>query len=406
MSISTIKQYDFDTIHDRKNTSSAKWSKRLTDDGQYIPINEGDISFWVADMDFPTPPEVLDALRKRIEHPFFGYTTPAEALNNIIVARMKDLYGWDIQAEWILYNPGMVMLLRTVTEALTEIDSAILMDTPVYGPFLSRPKYYQRVVQKVPMIRVDTPHTFHYEIDFEAFEQAITSQTEMYHLCSPHNPSGKSFTRDELQRLAEICLKHEVIIVSDEIHCDLMLGDTQHIPIASLSPEIANNTITMIAGTKTFNMAGLACSVAIVPDASKREKINNHMYGLGSHVSTLAYEALLAGYRDCDNWLRQVRDYIKKNRDYLLDYVRENLPMIKTTIPDATYLVWMDFSAIEIPDEYSSISDYLVREAGVVLEPGSFFGENLESYVRINIACPRALLTQALDRMTDAVNAL
>lgn len=399
------KVYDFDTIYDRSNTSSIKWMARFNDDGQRVDLKNDDLPFWVADMDFPNPPEIREALKKRIDHGFFGYTFAPEALNEAIVSQMKKLYQWDIQSDWILYNPGMVMFLGAVTASLTDAGSGIVMDTPAYGPFLSRPKHFNRFAQGIPMIRVDDDtHSFHYEIDFDAFEQAITSQTELYYLCNPHNPTGKRYTREELQRLADICLKHDVIIASDDIHCDLMLGDTQHIPIATLSPEIEHNTITMLAGTKTYNMAGLACSVAIIPDPVKRQKVADYSLSAGYHVNTLAYEALLAGYEKCDNWLEQTRAYITDNRDYLVQYMNDNLPMIKTTIPEATYLVWMDFSAVNIPEQYTSVSDYFAQEAGVIFSPGSFFGAGLETYARINLACPRALLTQGLERIAELLN--
>ena len=407
MASSNTKTYDFDTIHDRKNTSSIKWSIRMDDKGERVPMRDDDLPFWVADMDFPNPPEIREALKKRIDHGFFGYTSAPTELNNEIVKRMKRLYDWEIQPEWILYNPGMVMFLGAVTQALTDVGSGILMDTPVYGPFLSRPQHYQRFAQKVPMIRVDDDaQTFHYEIDFDAFERAITSQTQMYYLCSPHNPSGKAYSREDLERLADICLKNNVIIASDDIHCDLMLGNSQHIPIATLSPEIAHNTITMLAGTKTYNMAGLACSVAIIPDDEKRQKIAEFSWGSGYHVDTLAYEALLAGYRDCEDWLDQTRAYITENRDHAIEYLRENLPMIKSTIPEATYLLWMDFSAINLPEKYSSMTEFFAQEAGVIFSPGSFFGNNLDSYVRMNLACPRGLLMQGLERVSNLVNSL
>lgn len=405
--MTATKLYDFDTLHDRQNTSSIKWDSRFNSKGELIPLKEGDIPLWVAEMEFPNPPEIREAMKQRIEHGFFGYTASPQDLKDIIVERMKRLYNWEIQADWVVFNPGMVMFLGVITRALTNRGSGILMNTPVYGPFISRPKMYERFAQKVPMLRVDDDaHTFHYEIDFDAFEAAITPQTELYYLCNPHNPVGKTFSREELEKLADICLKHDVLIASDDIHSDLMLGDNQHIAISALSPEIEKNSIFMIAGTKTFNMAGIACSVAIIPDDDKRKKISDISFGSGYHVDTLAYEALLAGYRDCGEWLNQVTNYLTDNRDFALSYMRENLPMIKSTVPSATYLGWHDCSAIEIPEKYPSMTDFFAEEAGVVFSPGSFFGENLDKYVRLNFAVPRYLLAEALEKMTQAVNNL
>lgn len=401
-----VKTYDFDTIHDRRNTSSIKWSMRLDDERNIVPIKEGDIPLWVADMDFPSAPEILEALKKRIDHGFFGYTSAPDELRDVIVARMKAVYDWDIEAEWLLFNPGMVLFLNVVTQALTKEGAGVLMNTPVYGPFHSAPPHRKRFAQKVPLIRIDdTAHTFHYEIDFDAFEAAITEQTELYFMCNPHNPTGRSYRRDELERLAEICLKHDVIIASDEIHSDLMLGENRHIPIASLSPEIANKTITMIAGTKTFSMAGLACSVAIVPDEEKRLKIANFSFPSGYHSNTLAYEALLAGYRDATEWLRQATQYMTANRDFAINYIREHMPMLKTTIPEATYLLWIDCAALNIPNDYKTPNGYFADE-GVIFSGGTFFGAEASHFVRMNLACPRAMLEQGLDRMKEAVNRL
>lgn len=404
----TVTQiYDFDTIHDRSNTSSIKWTKHYNGNSEMVPLTEGKIPLWVAEMEFPVPPEIREAMKKRIDHGFFGYTVEPEPLKEIIVERMKTLYNWDIESEWILFNPGMVLFVGVVTRALTQPGAGILMSTPAYGPFLSRPSQYQRFTQRVPLQRVDDDaNTFHYEIDFDVFEAAITPQTEMFYLCNPHNPIGKSFSTEELQRLGEICVKHDIIIASDDIHCDLMLSDKKHTLITTLSPEIQKNTITMIAGTKVFNMAGNACSVAIVPDKEKREKIHALSYGSSYHVGTLAYEALLAGYRDCDEWLHQLRQYLTDNRDFVRQYVQEHLPMIKTTIPDATYMMWIDFNALDIPDKYSTMTDFFSEEAGVIFSPGSFFGDNLHNYVRLNFAVPRSMLVEALDKVKQAVDKL
>ncbi|MGJ3241106.1 MAG: MalY/PatB family protein [Anaerolineae bacterium] len=398
------KTYDFDTLHDRQDTSSIKWSFRMNDAGQIVPLKPDDIPLWVAEMEFPNPPEIREALKRRIDHGFFGYTASPEPLKQAVVERVKRLYDWDIQPEWVLFNPGMVMFLSVITRALTQPGSGVLMNTPVYGPFLSRPPQFQRFAQKVPLVRVeDDAHTFHYEVDFDSFEQAITSQTEMYYLCNPHNPLGKSFRRDELERLAEICLKHDVLIVSDDIHCDLMLGGTPHTPISTLSPEVEKNSIFMMAGTKTFNMAGIACSVAIIPDDAHRQKVAEVSWGSGYHVDTLAYEALLAGYQECGEWLRQTNQKLTENRDLVVNFVCEHLPMVKTTVPDATYMNWMDFSAITLPEQYGSVTEFLAQEAGVIFSPGSFFGDNLNDYVRMNFACPQHVLEDALSRIKDTV---
>ncbi|MEM9951782.1 MAG: PatB family C-S lyase [Chloroflexota bacterium] len=405
--MTSTQLYDFDTLHDRSNTSSIKWMNRVSNDGELIPMNPNAISLWVAEMEFPNPPEIREAMKRRIDHGFFGYTLSPDPLKDVIVERMKRLYNWDIHSDWILFNPGMVMFLSAVTQALTQAGDGVLMNTPVYGPFLSRPTHYQRFGQRVPMVRVDDDaSTFHYEIDFDDFEASITPQTKMYYLCNPHNPVGKAFSIDELERLADICMKHNVLIVSDDIHCDLMLDGKQHTPIATLSPEVEKNSIIMIAGTKTFNMAGIACSVAIIPDEEKRKKVADFSKNAGYHADVLAYEALKAGYEHCGEWLRQATSYLTENRNLLTETIRAELPMLKTTVPDATYMSWLDCSQLNYKDKYVSATEFFAEEANVVLSPGTFFGDGLEDYVRLNFAVPRHILVQALQQMREAVETL
>jgi cystathionine beta-lyase len=252
----------------------------------------------------------------------------------------------------------------------------------------------------------DDAHTFHYEIDFDAFEVAITKHSSLYYFCNPHNPAGKAFTREELEKLADICLRHNVTIASDEIHCDLLLGDTQHIPIASLSPEIANQTVTMISTSKTFNMPGQPCSVSIVPNEALREKMQTIAWSSGYHVDIMSYTGATVAYRDGDEWVDALCDYLTDNRDYLATFFRENLPMLKITIPDATYLQWIDSSNLNLPDEYDSAQPFFAEVGRVALNPGTFFGETGKPFVRLNFACPRSMLEDGLNRMKMAVETL
>jgi cystathionine beta-lyase len=392
----STRVYDFDTIYDRKGTESAKW-------GWFpdaIPLS-------VAEMEFPIAPEVLEALHKRIEHGFFGYTMAPDELREAVVQKMKDNHNWDVQPEHILFNPGMVLMLNVVAQCVGKPGDGILMSMPAYGPFLHVPENRERFPQMVNMARVDDDaSTFHYEMDFDALEAAINPQTSLYFFCNPHNPVGKVFTRTELERVAEICLKNNIIIGSDDIHCEIQLGNSKHIPIASLAPEIADKTITMISHTKPYNMAGLACSIAIVPNADLREKMAYKSRMSGYHADTLAMTAMLAAYRDGGEWLRAALAYITANRDYYVQFVRENLPMLKTTVPDGTYMAWLDCSALNLPTEYESASDFFFKEAKVGLNPGMFFGNNFNNYVRLNFACPRAWLEEALNNMQAAIEKL
>lgn len=391
--MTTASTYDFDTVIDRSGTDCFKWDV----------FGEDVLPMWVADMDFKAPSAVLDALHERVSHGIFGYTGPAPELREIIVQRMQERFNWDIQPEHILFLPGMVLGLNVVTQAVGKAGDGVLMNAPVYGPFHWVPGNRGRFPQAVPLRRVeDSDNTFHYEIDFEAFEAAITPQTSLYYLCNPHNPTGQAFSPDELRQLGEICLKHNVVICSDEIHSDLLLGDTVHTPIATLSPELAQQTITLIAPTKTYNIAGLACSVAIIPNDDLRQKIEHIARFSGYHVDTLAYTAALAGYRDSEDWLHALRGYLTENRDYVLHYLQKNLPMLKTTVPEATYLLWIDASALPL-DEYENAHDFFLKRAKVAVNPGTFFGTGYDEYVRLNFAAPRALIEQGLERMKAGI---
>jgi cysteine-S-conjugate beta-lyase len=390
------KVYDFDSLYDRKDTQSAKWGWFQ----DALPLS-------VAEMEFPVAPEIIEALHKRVEHGFFGYTFASDELRAVIVEKMKVHHNWDVNPEHILFNPGMVLMLNVIAQCVGKPGDGILMSMPAYGPFLMVPENRQRFPQHVPMKRVDDDaSTFHYEMDFEAFEAAIIQQTSLFFFCNPHNPSGKVFTRAELERIAEICLKHNVIIGSDDIHCEIQLGDSKHIPIASILPEIANQTITMISHTKPYNMAGLACSVAIVPNDELRERIATKSRFSGYHPDALAFTAMQAAYQHGGDWLRAALSYITANRDYYVQFVREQLPMLKTTVPDGTYMAWLDCSGLTVPAEYENASDYFFKVAKVGLNPGTFFGTDFKDYVRLNFACPSSMLEDALNRMKTAIEQL
>lgn len=385
--------FDFDKIYERRPTSSSKW---LFYDEDVLPM-------WVADMDFQAPPVVLEALHRRVDHGIFGYTMTPEELKSVLVERMKRLYNWEIEAADLVFNPGMVLMLNVIAQAVGKPGDGIIMNTPVYGPFLTVPPHRQRFVQTVDMRRIDEGQTFRYELDFESFEAAITRQTSLYYLCDPHNPAGRVFRRDELERLAEICLRHQVTICADAIHADLLMADHRYIPIASLSPEIEQQTITMIAPTKTYNLAGLACSIAIIRNKELRERVQQISWSSGYHVDVLAYEAALAAYRDGNEWLAEALAYMTANRDYMVRYMREHLPMLRMTVPEATYLAWIDCSGLQLPAEYTSAYDFFVKKARVAVNPGAFFGKGNDHLVRLNYACPRSMLEEGLERIKAAV---
>lgn len=371
---------------------------------KWSAIPEDVLPAWVADMDFPSPPAITQALRERADAPCFGYTiAPPPELPEVIAQRMKKLYDWEVTPDEMLFIPGMVLALNIATQALGKAGDGVLMQTPVYGPFLKIPETQGLFANMVDLVRVDEDaHTFRYAIDFDAFERAISPQTRFFFLCNPHNPGGRAFSREELSQLHAICQRHDVTIISDEIHCDLLLGDTQHLPIANLNEDSRARTVTLIAPSKTYNIPGLACSVAIVQDAEKRARIAEAAQRLGVHVNIMGYVAAHAGYAHGDAWLKAVLDYIRANRDYAVDYLRQHLPMLKTTVPEATYLQWVDCSALNLPRGMSPQAFFLER-GRVSLSAGDFFGQAGASFVRLNLATRREVLHAILERMRQAI---
>jgi cystathionine beta-lyase len=350
-------------------------------------------------MDYVSPEPVVRALHERVEHGVFGYTQPAQALYEVIRTRLRALYDWDVDVEDILFLPGVVVGFNLACHAVGEPGDGVLIQPPVYYPFLTAPGNAGRALQsaEVPLRRE------RYEIDLDTFEQAITDRTRMFLFCNPHNPIGRVYGREELLHLAEICARHDLTICSDEIHCDLVFSGRRHIPIAALAPEIAQRTITLMAPSKTYNIAGLKCAFAVVQDPALRARFRGAHAGLVSGVSLLGYTAALAAYREGQEWLDQVLAYVEGNRDYMARYVSDHLPGIRMVVPEGTYLAWLDCreAGIEGPP-----GAFLLREARVSLNEGAGFGPGGEGFVRLNFACPRATLTEALERIRAALERL
>jgi len=381
--------YDFDRIIDRRHTESAKW--RLYDK-DVLPL-------WVADMDFAAPEAVLRALEERVAHGVFGYGMPPDGLREVIQERLARLYGWRVEADEIFFIPGVVTGFNQVCQAIGAPGDEVLVEPPVYYPMLDAPDNAGRTLKTAPL--VEGPKR--YERDLDAFERAITEHTSLLLLCNPHNPVGRVFERAELEQLAEICLRHDVIICSDEIHCDLVFQGHPHVPIASLSPEIAAQTITLFAPSKTYNVAGLSCSAGVVQNPELRAKLKTAGAGLIPHVNVLGYTATLAAYRDGQEWLDEVLVYLEANRDHLLDYITAHLPNIKCQRPEGTYLAWLDCREAGIP---GNPHKFFLERARVALNDGAVFGEGGEGFVRLNFGCPRTTLTEALERMRKAMETL
>jgi cystathionine beta-lyase len=381
--------YDFDQIIDRRHTESLKW--RYYDE-DVLPL-------WVADMDFAVPEPVIRALQERVAHGIFGYGLPPGSLREVIQGRLARLYGWHVETGEIFFVPGVVTGFNLACHAIGAPGDEVLVETPVYPPMLSAPGDAERICKVVPLVEGRE----RYEHDFDAFEQAVTEHTSLFLFCNPHNPVGRVFETTELERLAEICLRHDIVICSDEIHCDFIYQGHRHVPIASLSPEVAAQTITLLAPSKTYNIAGLSCSVGVIQNPDLRARLKQTCTGLVPHVNVLGYTAGLAAYRDGQAWLDALLVYLEENRDYLLKYTTTHMPGIKCKQPEGTFLAWLDCRETSIP---GNPHQFFLERARVALNDGATFGRGGEGFVRLNFGCPRATLTEALERMQAALEEL
>lgn len=359
---------------------------------------------WVADMDFSTPLPILDALQSAIGQGILGYEHPSRSLLETVAKRVYKLYNWNIQPEMVVPTPGIVSGFNAAARAVCAPGEGVLMQPPVYFPFLAVHENIGLTRQFAPLVRLTDGNFLRYEIDFDSFEAAMGSndaRTAMFLLCNPHNPTGNALTREQLSQLAEICLRKDITICSDEIHSELLLGGAKHTPIAALSPEIAEKTITLISPSKTFNTAGLFCGFAVIPNQGLRERYQKTVQQMTLHVSSLGLVATQAAFSGaCDDWLDELLVYLTANRDFLVEFVRENIPGMRLTVPEATYMSLLDCSLlVESGRITDSPFDYFLKVAKVALSDGATFGPGGEGTVRLNFGCPRSLLEQALLRI-------
>jgi cystathionine beta-lyase len=377
--------FDFDTPIDRSATSSSKWNRYAGRD--VIPL-------WVADMDFRCAPPIVEALRQRVDHGIFGYTdTPAELAPAIVHALERD-HGWRIESDWIVWMPSLVVGLNVVSRAFAEEGDDLLTAVPIYPPFLSAPQNAGRNAVRVMLRRGEGE--LRWAWDFDALEAAIGPRTRALMLCSPHNPTGRVWTRAELEQLAAFAQRQNLIVVSDEIHCGLVLDqDKRHIPFATLSDDAAARTVTLMSASKTFNTPTLGCAFAIAANPELRARLRRTMAGIVHHVGGLGYVATLAAFRDGREWQLALLDYLRGNRD-LVERELATMPGLRTWHVEATYLAWIDARGLGVPNAVRFFED-----SGVGLYEGALFGT--PGYLRLNFACPRALLTEALRRMRLAV---
>ncbi len=382
--------YDFDQVANRRHSDSLKWDWYAED---VLP-------FWVADMDFAPPPAVIDALRERVTHGIFGYGHRYQELAEVICARLLQRYRWSVQPQELMYLPGLGCGLNLVSRAIGEPGDQILMQTPIYPPFLSAPGDQQRELlthQLNPYVEQDR---LRYRIDFDGFESTITDRTGMFMLCNPHNPVGEMYTMAELTRLAEICARHGTVICADEVHCDLNLDHSEHQPIAAIDPDISQNCITLMAPSKTFNIAGLYFSFAVVQNPELRKRLEKAARGIVPNVNILGPHAALAAYRDGADWHRQLLIYLAGNRDFVFDYLARELPEIRATRPSATFLSWLDFRNTPAATDPHR---YLLEHGRVALNSGDDFGPGGAGFARLNFGCPRTLLEEGLERIRKAL---
>ncbi|MBM7570919.1 MalY/PatB family protein [Aquibacillus albus] len=383
----------FEKVPNRKETRSVKWDlvKSIYGADDVLPM-------WVADMDFPVPTAVTEALVKRAQHGIFGYTYTDPSVNHLICKWVKKRHNWDINPSSLIYSPGVITTLHMAIQTFTNKDDAILIQTPVYPPFYDVVKKHNRTLITNPLVLKNG----RYEIDFPHFEAQLKQGVKAFILCNPHNPVGRVWTKEELQQMADLCLKYNVTIFSDEIHADIVYSDYKHIPIASLSEEISKHTITCMSPTKTFNLAGLQASFAIVSDKAMRVKLNDQLKRQGViFLNTMGVTALEAAYRDGENWLEELLEVLERNKT-LVSRAFEGRNDVSIIEPEGTYLIWMDCRQMNLPHE--EIKKFMQENAKVGLNDGISFGEEGSGFMRINIACPTTIVKQGLDRILTALN--
>jgi len=386
--------YDFDTIIPRTGTSSLKWdqAKALFGSADVLPM-------WVADMDFHAPPEAVEALKQRAAHGVFGYTVRPQSYFEAIIDWQKRRHGWTIPQQWLCGSPGVVTALSLLIEMLTEPGDRVMLQSPVYHPFYQIISANRRTIVRNPLRYANG----RYEMDLEEMErQFVSENVKLLLLCSPHNPVGRVWTRDELTALGNLCLKHGVIVLSDEIHGDIVYPGHKHIPFAAISEAFARQSVTCIAPSKTFNIAGLHSSITIIANDDWRGQFNHRLQTLSlNSENCFAQVAVEACYRHGEPWLNALLAYLNENVDTLLGFLAENLPEVKVTRPEGTYMAWLDCR--EISTKPSELKKLMYDYAKVAFNEGSMFGEEGAGFLRLNFGCPRALLLEGLQRFARGV---
>ncbi|MGI2336388.1 MAG: MalY/PatB family protein [Dehalogenimonas sp.] len=397
-------RYDFDQPILRVGTDSTKWDLRKEVFGRsdVIPM-------WVADMDFAVAEPITEALRRRTEHPVYGYSHTSSSLIKAVIKRLDDKYGWKVKPEWLVFTPGVIPAIAAAVRAYAHPGDAVVMADPIYHPFWS-------VVPDAGCRIAASPLKLsksRYEMDFDDLRQRFKAGDNPFRpapparamiLCNPHNPVGREWTRAELIEAGRIAIDSGAVVISDEIHCELLFDGVTHTPFAAISEEFAQNSLVCMSATKTFNLAGLAASVIVIPNTRLRTEFQRARGGIMPQPDVMALTALEAAFSHGDEWLTQLSVYLQANLDYLTDYVEKRIPRIKVIRPEGTYLVWLDCRALGL--DKNQLRAFFIEQAGVGLDDGNAFGVGGLGFQRLNIACTRATLTEALERIERAVNQL
>lgn len=391
-----MSKYNFDEIIPREGTNSLKYDarKQVFNSSDILPL-------WVADTDFKTPDFIVNAIKKRAEHEIFGYTFKPDSYYRSIIGWMQRRHNWSIKKEWISFSPGVVAGLTCAIKAFSNPGDGVVVQPPVYSPFFSCVEGTGREIVRNPLIIKNNRYTF----DFHNLKSQINKKTRLLLLCNPHNPGGMVWKNEELEELGSICNKNDILIISDEIHSDLIFKGNRHIPITMVSEETAKNSIILSAPSKTFNIAGLTTSVVIIPDKKKFEQfekiLNLAHLGMGNIFGAVALEA---AYSYGDEWLNQLLDYLWNNYLYLKKFFNNNLPEVKVMNPEATYLVWLDFREYRMDGK--ELTKLIVDKAKVGLNNGAGFGIEGNGWMRLNIGCPRSILAEGLNRLNNAFSGI
>lgn len=388
--------FNFNRVIDRTNNFSAKWSEMNKNFGtnDLLPM-------WVADMDFLTAPCIMEALKDRLEQGVFGYTTRPSSYNESIVNWLDNRFSWKIKQEWLMFSPAVITSISLLIQNLTQKNDKIMILEPVYSPFHNIVKSNERNLVISPLVKLDDGS---YVMNYEDIEANI-KDVKIFMLCNPHNPVGRVWTREELTRLGEICLKHNVLVVSDEIHSDIILKNHKHTPFASISNDFRENTITCMAPTKTFNLAGLQSSFLVISNPYYYEVMDKAFSKLDiKRNNAFSLVATEAAYNYGEEWLDELIKYIEDNVDFAIEYIKTHIPQLKVRKPEGTYLLWVDFNNLNIDEK--NLNDALINKGRVALSDGSSFGIGGDGYYRINLACPRYMVLECLKRIEFAINSL